>query len=80
MICASRETVTRLFAEFKRKQIVSLADNAIFVRDRKALESWLAAEQYCSRVHMCVNAQTAFLPLLESKLIRTFADRHCAQS
>jgi CRP/FNR family transcriptional regulator len=39
MICASRETVTRLFAEFKRKQMVSLADNAIFVRDRKALES-----------------------------------------
>jgi len=39
MICASRETVTRLFAELRRKQIVSFADNAIFVRDLNALES-----------------------------------------
>jgi CRP/FNR family transcriptional regulator, cyclic AMP receptor protein len=39
MICASRETVTRLFAELKRKQLVSLADNAIIIRNRKALES-----------------------------------------
>ena len=39
MICASRETVTRLFGEFKRQQILSLVDNAIFVRNRKALES-----------------------------------------
>jgi CRP/FNR family cyclic AMP-dependent transcriptional regulator len=39
MICTSRETVTRLFAELKRKRIVSLADNAIFVHNRKALES-----------------------------------------
>jgi CRP/FNR family cyclic AMP-dependent transcriptional regulator len=39
MICASRETVTRVLGEFKRKDIVSLADKAIFVRNRKALES-----------------------------------------
>jgi CRP/FNR family transcriptional regulator len=39
MICASRETVTRLLADFKRKQIVSLGDNAIFIRNRKALEA-----------------------------------------
>jgi CRP/FNR family transcriptional regulator len=39
MICASRETVTRLLGEFKRKDIVSLADKAIFVHNRKALES-----------------------------------------
>lgn len=39
MICASRETVTRLFAEFRKKDIVSFAGNAIFVRDQKALES-----------------------------------------
>jgi len=39
MICASRETVTRLLAQLKRKQIVILADSAIFVRNRKALES-----------------------------------------
>ena len=39
MICASRETVTRILGEFRRKHIVSLVDNAIFVRNRKALES-----------------------------------------
>ena len=39
LICVSRETVTRLFAELRRKQIVSFADNAIFVRDLNALES-----------------------------------------
>ncbi len=39
MICASRETVTRLFAEFKRKEIVSFAGNTIFVRRLNALES-----------------------------------------
>jgi len=38
MICASRETVTHLLADLKRKQILSLADNAIFIRNRKALE------------------------------------------
>jgi len=38
MICASRETVTRLFADLKRKRIVSFGDNAIFIRNRKALE------------------------------------------
>ncbi len=39
MICASRETVTRVLGDFKRKNIVSLAGNSIFVRNRKALES-----------------------------------------
>lgn len=39
MICASRETVTRVLSEFRRKQIISLAGNAIFVHNRKALES-----------------------------------------
>ena len=39
MICASRETVTRVLSEFKRKHIVSLVGNAIFVRNRKALVS-----------------------------------------
>ena len=39
MICASRETVTRLFAEFRRKGIVSSARNAIFVRHLNVLES-----------------------------------------
>ena len=39
MICASRETVSRVLSEFKRKNIVTLVDNAIFVRNRKALEA-----------------------------------------
>jgi CRP/FNR family transcriptional regulator len=39
MICASRETVTRVLGELKRKHIVNLVDNAIFVVNRKALES-----------------------------------------
>jgi len=39
MICASRETVTRLFAELRRKHIVGFADRALHVRNRKALES-----------------------------------------
>lgn len=39
IICVSRETVTRLFAELRRKQILSFAANAIFVRDLNGLES-----------------------------------------
>jgi len=39
MICASRETVTRLLSEFRRQRIVSLADNTLVVRNRKALEA-----------------------------------------
>ena len=39
MICASRETVTRVLSEFRRKHIVNLVGNSIFVRNRKALES-----------------------------------------
>jgi CRP/FNR family transcriptional regulator len=39
MIGTSRETVTRVLGELRRKHIVSLADNAIFVRNRKGLES-----------------------------------------
>jgi len=39
MICASRETVTRVLGEFKRKDIVSFTAKRVFVRNRKALES-----------------------------------------
>ncbi|HET6671558.1 MAG TPA: Crp/Fnr family transcriptional regulator [Pyrinomonadaceae bacterium] len=39
MICTSRETVTRLFAALRRNQIVGFDDNALHVRNRKALES-----------------------------------------
>ena len=38
IICSSRETVTRLLADLKRKQIVSFADNGILIRNRKALD------------------------------------------
>lgn len=38
MICASRETVSRLFAELKRKQIVRLNGTEILVCNRGALE------------------------------------------
>jgi CRP/FNR family transcriptional regulator, cyclic AMP receptor protein len=39
MICTSRETVTRVLSELKRKHIVTLADDGILVRNRKALEA-----------------------------------------
>jgi len=38
MICASRETVTRLLSEFRRRDILTLDGEAIFVLNRKALE------------------------------------------
>ncbi len=44
MICTSRETVTRLFAELRRKHIVNFADSAMHVRNRKALAHWYRAE------------------------------------
>ena len=41
MICASRETVSRLFTELKRKQIVLLNGPGIVVRNRAALELFM---------------------------------------
>lgn len=38
MICASRETVSRLLTEMKRKDILEFNGNGIFVRDRGRLE------------------------------------------
>ena len=49
IICVTRETVTRLFAELRRKQIVSFAENAIFVRDPNRLES-LVRDPEISRI------------------------------
>ncbi|HEU0253478.1 MAG TPA: Crp/Fnr family transcriptional regulator [Pyrinomonadaceae bacterium] len=49
MICSSRETVTRLFAEFKRRQIVTLSNNTIVVSDRRALESLAGVTTTSSR-------------------------------
>jgi len=39
MICSSRETVTRVLNLLKKKHVVSLIDNAIYVHDRMALEA-----------------------------------------
>lgn len=39
MICASRETVTRALSDFKRRQMVSLMNGTILIRNRKALET-----------------------------------------
>lgn len=39
MICTSRETVTRLLSDFKRRHLVSLVGTTIFIRNRKALEA-----------------------------------------
>ena len=41
MIGASRETVTRLFADFKKKQLVEIKGATLIIRDRAALESFI---------------------------------------
>jgi len=42
MIGTSRETVTRLFTEFKRKQFIQRNGSTLVVRNRGALESMIA--------------------------------------
>lgn len=39
MIGTSRETVTRLFADFKKKQVVQLRGSTLLIRDKAALEN-----------------------------------------
>jgi len=39
MIGASRETVTRLFGDFKRKQLLQVKGSTVIIRNRAALES-----------------------------------------
>ena len=39
MIATSRETVTRVLSDFRRKHIISSTDHGILVRNRKGLES-----------------------------------------
>ncbi|HSB27858.1 MAG TPA: Crp/Fnr family transcriptional regulator [Pyrinomonadaceae bacterium] len=39
MICASRETVTRLLGEFSKNGLIQLTSNTVFVSDRRGLES-----------------------------------------
>jgi CRP/FNR family cyclic AMP-dependent transcriptional regulator len=38
MIGTTRETVSRLFAEFKKKQLVQLKGSMLLIRNRPALE------------------------------------------
>jgi len=39
MICASRETVTRLLGEFRRHGFIQMAANNLFINNRRGLES-----------------------------------------
>jgi CRP/FNR family transcriptional regulator len=41
MIGASRETVTRLFADFKKKQLIQVRGSTLIVHNKAALESFL---------------------------------------
>ena len=43
MIGASRETVTRLFADFKKKQLVQVKGSTLVIHDKAALESLAGA-------------------------------------
>lgn len=43
MIGASRETVTRLFGEFKKKQLLQVKGSTLIIRDKAALESVLTS-------------------------------------
>jgi CRP/FNR family transcriptional regulator len=39
MIGTSRETVTRLFADFKKRQFIQLKGSTLVIRNRQALET-----------------------------------------
>jgi CRP/FNR family transcriptional regulator, cyclic AMP receptor protein len=39
MIGASRETVTRLFADFKKKQLLQVKGSTVIIKNRAGLES-----------------------------------------
>ena len=42
MIGASRETVTRLFTDFKKKQLLQVKGSTVIIKSRAALENLLA--------------------------------------
>lgn len=44
MIGASRETVTRLFTDFKKKQFLQVKGSTLVIRDKSALENLIASE------------------------------------
>jgi CRP/FNR family transcriptional regulator len=41
MIGASRETVTRLFSDFKKKELLQIRGSTLVIRDRAGLEKIL---------------------------------------
>ena len=43
MIGASRETVTRLFADFKRKQLLRVKGSTLIIKDKTGLEGVLSS-------------------------------------
>jgi CRP/FNR family transcriptional regulator len=43
MIGASRETVTRLFGDFKKKQLLQVKGSTLIITDKAGLESLLAS-------------------------------------
>ena len=43
MIGTSRETVTRLFADFKKKQLIQRNGSTLIIRNRPLLETMIAA-------------------------------------
>jgi CRP/FNR family transcriptional regulator, cyclic AMP receptor protein len=43
MIGASRETVTRLFSDFKKKQLLQIKGSTLIIKNKAGLESVLSA-------------------------------------
>jgi CRP/FNR family transcriptional regulator len=41
MIGASRETVTRLFADFKKRNLLQIKGSSVTIRDKRGLEQLL---------------------------------------
>ena len=62
--------MARLLAELKQKQIVSSADNAILIRNRKALELAAVVKRVLRRTDVCVSAQTLPLGTVRSSTLR----------
>jgi CRP-like cAMP-binding protein len=45
MIGASRETVTRLFTDFKKKQFLQIQGSTLIIRNKSALENLIDSEE-----------------------------------
>jgi CRP/FNR family cyclic AMP-dependent transcriptional regulator len=44
MIGSSRETVTRLLTELRRRNIIQITSDSVLIRDRRALENMLESK------------------------------------